>query len=167
MLLTRSGLTNILANQLAKAATIATRYSIVRTQFKNAKGQEIPVFDYQTQQEKVIPRIAESYAAWFASNHLRNLSRVVVEDAKKGSFKQLNEAHILTSGIKAILSFDAMRGFEILRRSAGGHGFHYYNGIIPTQIENTPVLTLEGSHRYIQDNTPFSSSKSQGFCSNR
>lgn len=78
MLLTRSGLTNILANQLAKATTIATRYSIVRTQFKNAKGQEISVFDYQTQQEKVIPRIAESYAAWFASNHLRNLSGNVV-----------------------------------------------------------------------------------------
>ena len=58
MLLTRSGLTKILANQLVKATVIATRYSIVRTQFKNAKGQEIPVFDYQTQQEKVIPRIA-------------------------------------------------------------------------------------------------------------
>lgn len=111
MLLTRSGLTKILANQIVKATTIATRYSIVRTQFKNAKGQEIPVFDYQTQQEKVIPRIAESYASWFAAKHLNNLSNNVVNDAKKGNFKLLNEAHILTSGIKAILAYDIMRGF--------------------------------------------------------
>lgn len=48
----------MLSNNIAKMSTIATRYSLVRTQFKNANGQEIPVLDYQTQQEKVIPRIA-------------------------------------------------------------------------------------------------------------
>ncbi len=50
MLLTRSGITLMLANNSAKAVTIATRYSLVRTQFKNSNGKEIPVLDYQTQQ---------------------------------------------------------------------------------------------------------------------
>jgi acyl-CoA oxidase len=58
MLLTRSGITKILANTISKIVVIATRYSLVRTQFKDSKGQEVPILSYQTQQEKVIPRIA-------------------------------------------------------------------------------------------------------------
>ena len=66
------------------------------------------------------------------------------EQAKQGRFDRLNEAHILTSATKAILSLDVLRGAEIVRRSAGGHGFHAYNGIIPIQLEATPLFTLEG-----------------------
>lgn len=50
MLLTRSGLTLMLAHNISKMTTIATRYSLIRTQFKNGNGKEIPVLDYQTQQ---------------------------------------------------------------------------------------------------------------------
>lgn len=38
MLMTRSGITQILANSLSKVSTIATRYSLVRKQFKDQKG---------------------------------------------------------------------------------------------------------------------------------
>jgi acyl-CoA oxidase len=57
MLVTRSAITNIVVNKYSKIVTIATRYSLLRKQFKNAKGEEIPVLDYQTQQAKVISRI--------------------------------------------------------------------------------------------------------------
>lgn len=50
MLITRSNITKILANCITKVCTIVTRYSISRTQFKNSKGVEVPVFNYQTQQ---------------------------------------------------------------------------------------------------------------------
>jgi len=50
MLITRSNLTKILANVITKIATIATRYSLLRRQFKDGKGEEIPVLNYQTQQ---------------------------------------------------------------------------------------------------------------------
>ena len=44
---------------LAKGVTILTRYSLVRKQFKDSStGKEIPILNYQLQQEKVIPRIA-------------------------------------------------------------------------------------------------------------
>lgn len=58
MLLTRSGIVRVMADSLERMCVIATRYSLVRNQFKNSKGEEIPIFDYQTQQEKIIPRIA-------------------------------------------------------------------------------------------------------------
>ena len=36
MLMTRSGINNIVLNQYSKIITIATKYSILRTQFKNS-----------------------------------------------------------------------------------------------------------------------------------
>lgn len=41
--------------------TVATRYSMFRTQFKD-KGGEKKVIEYQTQQDKIISRVAEAYA---------------------------------------------------------------------------------------------------------
>ena len=43
MLMTRSGITKMTANEMSKLTTIITRYSILRTQFKDANGKEIPV----------------------------------------------------------------------------------------------------------------------------
>jgi hypothetical protein len=43
---------------LSKAVTIVTRYSLIRKQFTNNAGNEIQIFDYQLQQEKIIPHIA-------------------------------------------------------------------------------------------------------------
>jgi hypothetical protein len=39
MLLTRAGIISILAKSSARMVTIATRYSLVRKQFKNNKGE--------------------------------------------------------------------------------------------------------------------------------
>lgn len=43
MLLTRSAITTVVANKFSKIVTIGTRYSLLRRQFKDAKGQEIPI----------------------------------------------------------------------------------------------------------------------------
>lgn len=68
------------------------------------------MLDYQTQQEKIIPRIAESVTAFITARKIGELGEYVFEQAKQGRFDRLNEAHILTSATKAILSLDALRG---------------------------------------------------------
>ena len=50
MLITRSNLTYVSFAQFSKIVTIAVRYSVLRTQFKNNLGKEVSVLDYQTQQ---------------------------------------------------------------------------------------------------------------------
>jgi hypothetical protein len=40
--------------------TVAARYSMFRTQFKGKKGEK-KVIEYQTQQDKIISRVAEAY----------------------------------------------------------------------------------------------------------
>ena len=67
MLIIRSLIPFICAQGISKGITIITRYSIVRSQFKDSNNKEVPLLDYQLQQEKVIPRIAETYAMIFGS----------------------------------------------------------------------------------------------------
>ena len=153
MLMTRSYLTKMAFFDAAKGATIATRYSLVRTQFKDKSGTEVPVMNYQTQQEKILPRISEAYASCFTTQLVNNLCTSVFEDAKKGKFDQLQEAHIISSGVKAIQSYDHLKGLEIARRACGGHGFHFYNGIVGVLQEYGTIFTLEGTHPTTQVNS--------------
>ena len=67
--------------------------------------------DYQLQQEKILPRIAESYAMIFGSAKINEISQEVFLSAKHhGVFTRLNEAHALTSGVKSLFTFDCLRG---------------------------------------------------------
>lgn len=50
---------------------IGARYSLFRRQFRNGKKEEVAIIDYQTQQEKIIPRIAEFYALCIGGNKIR------------------------------------------------------------------------------------------------
>lgn len=70
MLLTRSNINVVASQKYSKIITIATRYSLLRKQFKNNKGEEISILDYQTQQAKVISRIGEVYAFWFTGKRI-------------------------------------------------------------------------------------------------
>ena len=146
MLLTRSGINGVVVSQFSKITTIITRYSLLRKQFKNAKGEEISVLDYQTQQAKVLSRIGETYAFLFTAKAIDQLAKHVFQESKQGRFDRLNEAHILSSATKAYLTLEALNNAEVARRAAGGHGFHLYNGMIGTQQEMGTCLTLEGTN---------------------
>lgn len=86
--------------------------------------------------------MSEVFATYYTAKSIADLSALVFEQSKKGNFERLNEAHILTSATKALLSYDVLRGAEIVRRACGGHGFHMYSGIIGAQWEYSPVFTL-------------------------
>lgn len=114
---------------LSKAITIVIRYSLIRTQFKDNRGVEQSVLNYQLQQEKIFPRISETYATLFAIKSITDLSNQILNEAKEGNFKNLNEAHVLTSAVKAICTKDGLQGLETLRRASGGHGYSSYSGL--------------------------------------
>jgi len=72
---------------------IGTRYSLFRKQFKDNKKEEITVLEYQTQQEKIIPRIAEYYAIIIAGNKIRKVSEQNTLNISKNDFSLLQETH--------------------------------------------------------------------------
>ena len=74
----------------SKALTIIVRYSLARCQFKDAKGEEMPIMNYQLQQEKIFPKMAELYANYYAYKTIYKLTDMITEQAKEGNFSKLN-----------------------------------------------------------------------------
>ena len=67
----------------------------------------------------------------------------VIKKAKEhNDFKELNSVHALSSGVKAVLTADTLKATEVLRRSAGGHGFSSYSGLPGIQTEVSPTATF-------------------------
>lgn len=131
---------------LAQALTIALRYSIVRTQFHGDNKQEIKILDYQLQQEKLFPVLADYFSMVFTSMRLRKL---VVENFKRiqeNDFSLLNETHVVLSGTKALFTYQILFGVEKCRLSCGGHGFSHYSSLPSLHQEVASNCTLEGEN---------------------
>lgn len=145
MLMIRAGIPKSCFWGLSVATTIITRYSLLRKQFKNDAGEEIKILDYQLQQDKVIPYIADVYALMFGSRKLHSIGwEVLHEVQEKSDFSRLNPVHALSSGLKAVFTADTMKALELMRRAAGGHGFSSYSGIPIIHTELAPTVTYEG-----------------------
>ena len=108
---------------------IAARYSFFRKQGMGSDKKERSILDYQTQQEKVIPRIAEYYAVTIAGTKIRLLSEENNKRVLNNDFSLLKETHSTLCFSKCLFSEIIQDGMEILRRSMGGHGTSYYSGV--------------------------------------
>lgn len=73
----------------AQSIIIATRYSFFRKQGVGASKAENTILTYQTQQDKVLPRIAEYYAITVAGNKIRLVSEENGERVLKSDFALL------------------------------------------------------------------------------
>lgn len=134
MLKTRALIPFGIFHNYSKTITILVRYSLARKQFKDTKGKEMSIINYQLQQEKLFPKIADVFAIMFATKSIMAVADTVLEDTKQGKFDKLNEAHVITSSIKAVCTKDGINGMEMLRRAAGGHGYSSYSGIPSLQL---------------------------------
>jgi hypothetical protein len=136
----------------AQAIIIATRYSFFRKQGLSHEKKELPVLEYQTQQEKVLPRIAEYYALTIGGTKISTVSHQNGENVLKKDFSLLQETHSNLSFSKGLYSEITQDGIETLRRSMGGHGTSYYSGVPQIMNEVTANNTHEGENTvlYVQ-----------------
>jgi len=91
---------------LAAGLTIGLRYSLVRRQFRNVgdKTNETQLLDYQTQQFKLLPILANMFGHSLYGDHLDSEYKKMMEQAKQGDFKRLDLIHHLACGGKAVHS---------------------------------------------------------------
>ncbi|CAF0966451.1 unnamed protein product, partial [Rotaria sordida] len=156
MLATRVSLCAFFSILLARAATIAIRYSAVRRQGLNPSGKETLVLDYPLQQEKLVPCIATTYAFFYSFMKLENL-RVQILESDIILFEQLPELHAISSGLKAYTSTIAERFSQICRVACGGHGFLVASGIktinnmldAACSYEGDSVVLFQQTARYL------------------
>ncbi|KAL9113886.1 MAG: hypothetical protein Q9227_002020 [Pyrenula ochraceoflavens] len=143
---------------LARAVTIATRYTTIRRQFQDRDAQggspEVTVLDYPTVQIRVLPLLATTFALHYtglAMQELYTSTRSSIEN--QGDFTGLAEMHAASSGLKSICTMLAADGIETSRRAMGGHGFHGASGMIPLNSDYLSKPTVEGDNWMITQQT--------------
>ncbi|OQR96127.1 peroxisomal acyl-coenzyme A oxidase [Achlya hypogyna] len=143
--------------QLSKAATIAVRYSAVRHQGANASNpsEEMQVLNYQSQQHRLLPRLAESYAIIIAGNRLLSFAQRATEMVAQGSTDAgvLALTHATGCAVKVFASELSTRGIEICRRGCGGHGYLQTSGLPELVAYNAQFVTAEGENYVLSQQT--------------
>ncbi|XP_063239947.1 probable peroxisomal acyl-coenzyme A oxidase 1 [Bacillus rossius redtenbacheri] len=135
------------ASYLAKAVTIAVRYSAVRRQSELKPGEPEPqIMDYRTQQYKLFPNIAACFAMRFAARRLWNIYNNVTSDLEEGDLDRLPELHAISCCLKAVCSSDAATAIETCRLACGGHGYMTCSNLPATYGLVTAACTYEGEN---------------------
>lgn len=134
-------LTNIRANIvmnsrliLARAVTIAVRYTSIRRQFKDRDSPsavtEMAVLDYPTVQIRILPLLATTFALHYTGEAMYNLYHSSRKAIEQGDFSSIAELHSASSGLKSLCTTYAANGIETCRRAMGGHGFGGGSGLV-------------------------------------
>ncbi|XP_008574778.1 PREDICTED: peroxisomal acyl-coenzyme A oxidase 2 [Galeopterus variegatus] len=132
---------------LQKACVIAVRYSVIRRQSRlRPSDQEAKVLDYQTQQQKLFPPLAMSYAFHFLALSLLEFFQHSYDAILDRDFSLLPELHALSSGMKALVTDFCTQGAELCRRACGGHGYSKLSGLPSLVTKVTGSCTYEGEN---------------------
>lgn len=152
MIFTRGAMLKSAGGYLARAATIAVRYSCVRKQgFVEHKksisytAPERAIIDYQVQRYRVLRQLANAYAIKFTGAYI--LKRFQVLDGSKyqlANVEELPEIAALSGGLKGLCTFLAWQGIEDLRKCCGGNGYLMSSGLAPLAANYVWQTTAEG-----------------------
>jgi len=161
MVLVRATLVGYARITLAKAVTIATRYSAIRRQFVDKDSPkkvgkmivETPVLDYSMQQYRLFPIIAAAYACHFTSKEMMRLYYLNIKEMASGNFSLLADVHASSSGLKSLTTTMAAAAIEECRRACGGHGFSSFSGLPLMLQDYSPNVTWEGDNYMITQQT--------------
>jgi acyl-CoA oxidase len=134
---------------LARAATIAVRYTTIRRQFKdrdNTDGPEVAVLDYPTVQIRILPLVAATYALHYTGLAMQKKYSDARKEIEKGDFSSLAHMHSMSSGLKSLCTNIVADGIETCRRALGGHGYGGASGFIRLYPDYLSRVTVEGDN---------------------
>ncbi|OMJ11498.1 putative peroxisomal acyl-coenzyme A oxidase, partial [Smittium culicis] len=157
MVFVRAGIVNNMGKELAKAVTIATRYTAVRRQFSDPastnKHQETPVLDYQIVQHRLIPLIAKTYAMLAMSHEFYKQYEICKAEIEDGNFSKLKEIHAVSCGLKKWCTDTTIYGVDTCRHLCGGHGFSEFSGLNSAFANLYPNIIWEGDNFVLAQQT--------------
>lgn len=135
---------------LARAVTVAVRYTAIRRQFQDRDGDkhgpEMAVLDYPTVQIRILPLLATAFALHYTGQSMRAIYQSTREDVEQGDFRSLAHMHSMSSGLKSLCTMLAADGVETCRRAMGGHGFGGGSGLIQLNNDYLSKPTVEGDN---------------------
>lgn len=123
--------------------TIALRYSCDRPQFGSKN-----IIEYVTQQRRLMPALATTYAMHLAMNACKQLAMNGShgDDDPKDSQRNAKRVHVLSSGLKAAATWHRVQILQDCRECCGGQGFLAINKIGPMLNDMNVDVTFEGDN---------------------
>ncbi|CAH0405627.1 unnamed protein product [Chilo suppressalis] len=135
------------ANTMARAATVAIRYSAIRRQSKIRPGEPEPqILDFVSQQHKLLIGIASYYAFSMTAMWLWDIFAKFTSELAAGKLNQLPELHALSCCLKALSSSDCAALVERFRQACGGHGYLLSSNLPQLYGLATAACTYEGEN---------------------
>lgn len=143
---------------IARAVTIAVRYTSVRKQFQDRDSSdktapEMSVLDYPTVQIRILPLLATAFALHYTGEAMHNLYSRTRAQISQGDFSKLAILHAQSSGLKSLCTELAANSIETCRRAMGGHGFGGGSGYIQLNNDYLSKPTVEGDNWMITQQT--------------
>ena len=117
------------------------KYSQQRKGVSPNGKSETPIFDYQLQQNALVPLIAKTFALCF----LHNFSKVTFADPTGHE----NDLLAICCVDKTMIGWHAERVVSITRERSGGQGFLAANGFAEGYAGAHAALTAEGDNRVL------------------
>jgi acyl-CoA oxidase len=127
------------------ALTIAVRYGLRRTQFGPPGEPEIPILDYRTQQRRLMPLVAKTFALHFAQAELTERFHAVFT-APESPERERRELETLAAGLKATSSWHATETIQNCRECCGGAGYLSVNRFAALKADTDVFTTFEGDN---------------------
>ncbi|CAH8339770.1 unnamed protein product [Eruca vesicaria subsp. sativa] len=123
--------------------TVAIRYSLSRRAFSAvANGPEMLLLDYPSHQRRLLPLLAKTYAVSFAANDMK-MSYV------KRTSETNKEIHVVSMGLKAVLTWHNMRTLQECREACGGQGLKTENRVGHLKGDYDVQTTFEGDNNVL------------------
>ncbi|XP_047948432.1 acyl-coenzyme A oxidase 3, peroxisomal-like [Salvia hispanica] len=122
---------------------IAIRYSLTRRAFSiTPNGAEVLLLDYPSHQRRLLPLLEKTYAMSFAGNYLKLLY-------VRRTPQLIKTLHVVSSGLKAALTWHNMRTLQECREACGGQGLKTENRIGQLKAEYDVQSTFEGDNNVL------------------
>ncbi|EGC35201.1 hypothetical protein DICPUDRAFT_33780 [Dictyostelium purpureum] len=141
---------------LARSTTIASRYSVIRKQFKLSPkdNEERKVIEYANQMQRIIPHIASTFGFYFTGNRFaKEFDQMISQIKVNQDTTLLSELHANSSALKSYLTYAAAQGVSECRLSCGGHGYSHFSGIPYLQANQLHIVTAEGENNLLPQQT--------------
>ncbi|KAI6125343.1 acyl-CoA dehydrogenase/oxidase C-terminal [Pisolithus croceorrhizus] len=132
---------------IARAITIAIRYTTVRRQGEcDEHGLERQVIQYPSTYYRLLPILSRAYVFIALGRQTMKEFTTVTERSERGDFTKLSEIHAILCGLKALVTNTVVRDLETARRALGGHGYSAFAGIGRLYADYLPTVTYEGDN---------------------
>ncbi|MFC8192374.1 acyl-CoA dehydrogenase [Cellulomonas sp. NPDC057328] len=127
------------------ALAIAVTYANQRRQFAGGGSDEVTLLDYGQHQRRLLPLVAETYAATFAHEELL----AAFDDVFSGrgdTAEGREDLETLAASLKPTSTWGALRTIQTAREACGGQGFLAENRLTGLHADMDVYVTFEGDN---------------------